>query len=266
MIAALIWDVDGTLAETERDGHRVAFNQAFDSMGLNWLWDEARYGELLRITGGRERLLHDMATRADAPAMSEERARLAAELHRRKNAFYADIVQAGGISLREGVAELIEEASTAGLRQGIATTTSRVNVQALLHRQLGSGWRSSFGAVVCGEDVSAKKPDPQVYHLALQGLGIGPLKAVALEDSPGGVEAARLAGVPVVVTRSAYFAADTVEGVLAVGPGLHTCHGWRPQCSGQRPVDAADAREDGRIALSQLQTWHRCMELVSHQA
>lgn len=269
MIAALIWDVDGTLAETERDGHRVAFNLAFQALGLAWNWDESRYGQLLRITGGRERLLHDMATRADAPALAEERARLVGELHRRKNAFYAEIVQSGGIALREGVGELIEEAACAGLRQGIATTTSRVNVQALLQRQLGAGWHSRFGAVVCGEDVAAKKPDPQVYHLALQGLGVRPLQSVALEDSPGGVEAARLAGVPVVVTRSAYFEGDTVEGVLAIGPGLHTLKGWRPEGGAHSPGAnsgaKAGAREDGRVTLSQLQAWHQRMELVSHQ-
>ena len=257
MIAALIWDVDGTMAETERDGHRVAFNRAFEALGLAWHWDEGHYGALLRITGGRERLLHDMALRGDAPVLAEERKRLASELHRRKNAFYADIVQEGNIPLREGVAELIEEAAAAGLRQGIATTTSRANVQALLQRHLGDHWRSRFGAVVCGEDVSAKKPDPQVYRLALHGLGLKPLQALALEDSPGGVEAARLADVPVVVTRSTYFPNDTVEGVLAIGPGLHIRQGWRPAMGA--------GRSDTRVTLVDLQGWHERMELVSHQ-
>jgi len=257
MMDALIWDVDGTMAETERDGHRVAFNQAFEAMGLAWRWDADRYGALLRITGGRERLLHDMAARGDAPALAEERIGLAAELHRRKNVFYAEIIEAGGIGLREGVGELIEEAASAGLRQGIATTTSRSNVQALLGRHLGAGWQTRFGAVLCGEDVSAKKPDPQVYRLALQTLGLSPLQAVALEDSPGGVAAARLAHVPVVVTRSAHFADDTVEGVLAVGPGLHTRQGWRPQ--------VGDSSGHGRIALDDLRQWHERMELISQQ-
>ena len=105
-LQALLWDVDGTLAESERDGHRVAFNLAFEACGVPWRWDEARYGELLRITGGRERLLHDMQTQSDAPTMAAERAALAAAIHQRKNQFYAELVRGGGIPLREGVVEL----------------------------------------------------------------------------------------------------------------------------------------------------------------
>jgi len=257
MISSLIWDVDGTMAETERDGHRVAFNRAFEALGLAWRWENVHYGELLRITGGRERLLHDMTSRGDAPAQAKERALLAGELHRLKNSFYAEIVSEGAVPLREGVPELIEEAAVAGLRQGIATTTSRSNVEALLNRQLGASWTALFGAVVCGEDVSAKKPDPQVYHLTLHALGVPSLQTVALEDSPQGVKAAQLAEVPVVVTRSFYFSSDTVESVLAVGPGLQSRKGWRP---GLR-----DDSLDGRVTLDHLRAWHDRMELVSHQ-
>lgn len=256
MIEALLWDVDGTLAETERDGHRVAFNRAFESMGLPWRWDVVRYGELLAVTGGRERLLCDMPSHPDAPALDAEREQLARELHRRKNGYYAEQVAAGLVPLRDGVAELIDEAAQRGLRQAITTTTSRANVQALLGRHLGRGWPARFVAVVCGEDVAAKKPDPEVFHRALQQLGIGPLEALALEDSPGGVAAARAADVPVVVTRSAYFAADAVEGVIAVGPGLHTRSGWRPH--------PADSAAPGRITLDDLADWHARMDLVSH--
>jgi phosphoglycolate phosphatase-like HAD superfamily hydrolase len=140
VIEALLWDVDGTLAESERDGHRVAFNRAFEALGLPWRWDAAHYGTLLRITGGRERLLADMTSRADAPQVAGEREALARELHRRKNGFYAELVGGGAIALREGVAELIDEAAARGVRQGIATTTSRVNVDALLRRQFGEHW------------------------------------------------------------------------------------------------------------------------------
>lgn len=228
MLQALLWDVDGTLAETERDGHRVAFNAAFKALGLPWHWDVTRYGELLRVTGGRERILADMATRSDAPALASERAELARELHGVKNRLYAALVDAGDIALREGVAELIDETAARGLRQGITTTTSRDNVHALLSRHLGAGWARHFAVVVCGEDVAAKKPDPEVYQRALRTLDLPPSQTLALEDSPGGVAAALAAGVPVVVTRSAYFATDTVEGALAVGPGLHTLEGWCP--------------------------------------
>lgn len=254
MLQALLWDVDGTLAESERDGHRVAFNQAFESMGLPWRWSEAHYGTLLRITGGRERILADMQAQSGAPALGDEREALARELHRRKNDAYAVIVREGAISLRPGVRELIEEALAAGLALGIATTTSRSNVNALLVRHFGGRWEQQFAAVVCGEDVAAKKPDPEVYLRALRALDLGALQTLAIEDSPGGVAAARAADVPVVVTRSAYFCDDTVEGAIAIGPGLHDRLGWVP---------ALPAAVSGRVRLEDLRYWHASMEHVS---
>lgn len=251
---ALLWDVDGTIAETERDGHRVAFNLAFEACGLPWRWDEAHYGKLLRITGGRERILHDMRDRSDAPP-PVERDRLAADLHAKKNAYYAELVATRAIPLRPGVAELMEESLRRGVRLGIATTTSRSNVDALLRVHFGADWRKRFAVVVCGEDVARKKPDPEVYRLALDALGIGALEAVAIEDSPGGVAAARAADVPVIVTRSAYFPNDTVEGAIAIGPGLHTRRGWVPA------LPAAEG--DGTVTLQDVAYWVGRMELVS---
>jgi HAD superfamily hydrolase (TIGR01509 family) len=260
MIRALLWDVDGTLAETERDGHRIAFNRAFEACGLAWRWDVERYGELLRVTGGRERLLHDMASRADAPALPDERQALAAQLHQRKNSYYAELVGQGGIALRPGVLELMNECRARGVRMGIATTTSRANVAALLAQQLGRDSLAWFDTVVCGEDVQRKKPDPEVYTLALRELGIGALEAIAIEDSPGGAAAAQQAGVPVVVTRSAYFAADSVEGAIAIGPGLHRRIGWVP-----RPDAGVSAEPPTRerIGLDDLIEWHARMDIVS---
>ncbi|MBK9136612.1 MAG: HAD-IA family hydrolase [Betaproteobacteria bacterium] len=260
MLQALIWDVDGTLVESERDGHLVAFNRAFEALALPWRWSEAHYGALLRITGGRERLLADLAQRDDAPALASEREALARELHRRKNAIYAELVRDGAVPLRAGVRELLEEAMVAGVKLAIATTTSRINVEALLKRHFdtpdaarGAG-RIRFDAVVCGEDVATKKPDPEVYRRALAALRLGPLDTLALEDSPGGVAAARGAEVPVLVTRSAYFAHDTVEGAVAIGPGLDDRQGWTPPV---RPPG------EGRVTLADLRHWHACMEHVS---
>jgi HAD superfamily hydrolase (TIGR01509 family) len=227
-LQALLWDVDGTLAETERDGHRVAFNRAFEDLGVPWRWDEARYGELLRVSGGRERLLADMAQRTDGPDHASEREHLAAELHALKNRHYAEIVTTAQLPLRPGVRALIDEVAAAGVRQAITTTTSRSNVDALLRVHLGAGWQHHFAAVVCGEDVRHKKPDPEVFVQALRQLDLSPLQVLALEDSPGGVTAARAAGVPVVVTRSYYFADAPVEDAIAIGPGLHTRQGWQP--------------------------------------
>lgn len=243
---ALLWDVDGTLAETERDGHRVAFNEAFAALGLPWRWDEAHYGELLRVAGGRERLLHDMAGRADAPPERERREALAAELHAIKNRRYAAIVAEGRIPLRDGVPALMAEARAAGIAQAIVTTTSRANVEALLAEHLGARWAEDFAACVCAEDAPVKKPAPDAHRLALQRLGLAPPAALALEDSPAGVAAARAAGVAVVATRSAFFANDPLPGALAVGPGLHMRQGWAPALDGAT----------GGVTLADLRAWH----------
>lgn len=246
MLQALLWDVDGTLAETERDGHRVAFNRAFQALGLPWHWDEARYGELLRVTGGRERILADMTTRADAPVVPTQRDTLARQLHRLKNEYYIAAVESGAIALRPGVRTIVEAAAERGWRQAIATTTSRVNVEALLSRHFGAGWQRAFTAVVCGEDVAQKKPAPEVYRRALDALRLKPQQTLAIEDSSAGAAAAFAAEVRVVVTRSAYFDADTFDGAVAVGPGLHTRRGWLPALPGH----------EGPVSLDDLACWH----------
>ena len=185
-LRAILWDVDGTLAETEREGHRVAFNEAFAELGLPWRWDVAHYGELLKVAGGRERLLHDMTARPDAPASPEARVELAGRVHQRKTVAYTAMVRAGRIPLRPGVRAVLEECRSAGLRLGIATTTTRANVEALLEATLGAGW---FEVMVTGEDTARKKPDPAVYRQALAALRLAPGEALAVEDSPDGVRA-----------------------------------------------------------------------------
>jgi HAD superfamily hydrolase (TIGR01509 family) len=211
-LRALLWDVDGTVAETERDGHRVAFNQAFEQLGLNWHWSVPRYGELLQVMGARERLLHDMDTHADAPATAPERDALVLELRRRKNLAYADLVALGGITPRPGVCRLVDECRAAGVALAVVTTSSRSNVDALFARIWGAGWQRVFSTLVCAEDAPVKKPDPQAYLLALQRLDMTAHEVFALEDSPGGLQAARAAGIACGVTRSLYFADAVFEG------------------------------------------------------
>jgi HAD superfamily hydrolase (TIGR01509 family) len=247
MIAALLWDVDGTLAETERDGHRVAFDEAFAAMGLPWRWDVAHYAGLLRVAGGFERLMADMALRPDAPADRGEREALARALHRHKNEAYARLVAAGVIALRPGVRALIDEAAARGVRQAVVTTTSRSNLTSLLAHTLGPQVTRCFTVMICGEDVAAKKPHPEAYQVALQRLGCRAAQTLAIEDAPAGVAAAAAAGVPVVVTRSVYFAEDPVDAALAVGPGLHTRCGWTPST-----LDP----DAGRLTFDDLQRWH----------
>ena len=224
MLRALIWDVDGTLAETEEQGHRIAFNEAFAEAGLPWHWDPAAYRDLLAITGGKERLRAwwqrvDPAGAA-APGVTERIAGLHADKTRR----YVARVAAGQIGLRPGVRRLLQQARAAGLRQAIATTTTPDNVDALL----AATWCTTDGApegrlfdcVGAGDVVARKKPAPDVYRWVLQRLGLRADECLAIEDSAPGVAAAQAAGLPVLVTRSAYTAADALPPVLADLDGL----------------------------------------------
>ena len=248
MIKSILWDVDGTLAETERDGHLKAFNQAFEALGLPWRWSEQRYGELLAVAGGRERLLHDMQSQRPALNDPQERQALAERVHHLKNELYARIVAGGELPLREGVRELLDDCERARVRLGIVTTTSRSNVEVLLKTHLGRDWESKFATVVCAEEAPRKKPHPQAYLLALDALKLRPHEAVALEDAPAGIAAAQAAGVPVIVTRSHFFAKPKSERALAAGPSLGRIAGWLP---------AADERAT-RIDLGQILRWHAC--------
>lgn len=243
MLEALLWDVDGTLAETERDGHRVAFNEAFAEHGLPWRWSESEYGRLLEVSGGRERLLHDLAGRG---VEEPRRAALAASLHEAKNRAYGRLVAAGGIGLRPGVRPLLEGALAAGLRLAIVTTTSGVNVAALLATALGTNWRERFAAVIAAEQAPRKKPDPEAYRLALEALGLAPGSTLAIEDAPAGLRAAASAGVPVILQRSYYFPEAPDQGTLAAGPSLGDTAGWRA------PVRPAP----GPVTLELLRAWH----------
>jgi HAD superfamily hydrolase (TIGR01509 family) len=248
MIRALLWDVDGTLAETERHGHLSAFNLAFAEAGVPWRWSAERYGELLRVAGGRERLMFDMQGQDAAPRSAAARTALAAELHRLKSRHYETIVATGALPLRAGVRELLEDCRRAAVSLGVVTTTSRGNVAALLGRHLGSRWREQFAALVCAEDAPCKKPDPQAYQVALAQLALKGEEAVAVEDSPAGVAAAGGAGVAVVVTRSHYFP-DTPAGagVLACGASLAEPHGWSPA-----PTSGAV-----RVSLEEIERWRQ---------
>ena len=208
---ALIFDVDGTLAETE-EVHRRAFNEAFAEADLPWYWDRATYGRLLRIAGGKERI-RAFDQRSVVPLLSYADI---AGLHRIKTARYAELIASGGCPLRPGVEALIEGARRRGQRLAIATTTSHGNIDALLSVALGREWAALFEAIVAGDDVPRKKPAPDVYIEVLARLGLAPLDCIAVEDSGNGLAAASRAGIPVVITRSAYFGDDDWTGALLV--------------------------------------------------
>ncbi len=212
-LRALIFDVDGTLAETE-ELHRVAFNAAFREAGIDRVWDEEQYRVLLQTTGGRHRILRDFADNG-APVGADVEA-LAAALHAGKNRHYALAVASGVLKLRSGVSRLIREARNDGLRVAIATTTGRANLVALLAAVATELPAQAFDVVVTGDDVVHLKPDPEVYHQALLQLHCTPDETLAFEDSRNGLDAARAAGIPTIVTPSLYTGDQTFPGATAI--------------------------------------------------
>lgn len=210
--AALIFDVDGTLAETE-ELHRQAFNHAFTGHDLDWQWDRAVYKQLLRVTGGKERMRAYHERLRMAPPLSDADI---AELHRVKTAHYAELVETGRCPLRPGVTELLAAAKSRGQRLAIATTTSHGNIEALLSQALGTNWAAQFDAIVAGDDVRHKKPAPDVYLETLARLKLGAADCVAIEDSANGLISASRAGIPVLIARSMFFADDDFSAARCV--------------------------------------------------
>jgi HAD superfamily hydrolase (TIGR01509 family) len=212
VLEALIFDVDGTLAETE-ELHRAAFNAAFTEAGLGWHWTQADYHGLLKTTGGKERIAAFMAqtgaSGVDIPA-----------LHRAKTAQYTAMMARGGLALRPGVADLIHRARSAGVRLAIATTTSRPNVDALCAACFGQPSGAVFEVIACGDEVAAKKPAPDVFVLALHRLGLPARACLALEDSRNGLRSALAAGLCTIVTPSAYTADEDFTGAWQLRPNL----------------------------------------------
>jgi HAD superfamily hydrolase (TIGR01509 family) len=210
---ALIFDVDGTLAETE-EVHRQAFNEAFAQVGIDWCWGRVIYKELLRVAGGKERIRAFDRMRAKKRLLSDSDI---AELHRIKTTRYVEIVAGGGCPLRPGVEALLDQAVGRGQRLAIATTTSRANIDALLSVVLGENWADRFDAIVAGDEVAHKKPAPDVYEAVLMRLGMSSSECVAIEDSHNGLVAASLVGIPVLITRSFYFRdEDFGDALLAI--------------------------------------------------
>jgi HAD superfamily hydrolase (TIGR01509 family) len=219
-LQALIFDVDGTLADTERDGHRPAFNAAFAEFGLPWHWDEALYGDLLQVAGGKERLRHYAEVHDPAFLAKPDIDDVIRTLHATKTRHYLAILARGEIQLRPGVAKLIAEARADGLRLAIATTTTAENVSSLLDASLAAGAGSWFDVVGAGDVVPAKKPAPDIYLWVLERLRLPAAACVAIEDSAVGLHAALAAGLPTLVTENEYTRGQNFSGALAVLPDL----------------------------------------------
>ncbi len=213
-LAAAIFDVDGTLVDSERDGHRVAFNLAFEEFDLPYRWDVEEYGELLRITGGQRRIDHYLA---DQGVDEEERNRLAPALHARKTEILNELVEQGRVEVRPGAARLLDELAQADVSLAVATTGSRGWVERLLKRLLPD---VSFGVIVTGDDVSERKPDPEAFTIALERLGKPAEEVVVVEDSDNGVEAAVAAGLACAAVVNGYTRDQELEGAGLVLDGF----------------------------------------------
>jgi HAD superfamily hydrolase (TIGR01509 family) len=208
-LLALIFDVDGTLAETE-ELHRRAFNDAFAAAGLSWSWDQPLYAKLLEVTGGKERIAHFISSHAATPVLDTA---AIAGLHADKTRRYAALVDQGDIALRPGIGELLKDAAAYGVRLAIATTTSLPNVEALLRATLSS---NPFEVIAAGDEVKAKKPAPDIYQLALKRLGLPAENCVAIEDTLNGLRSAQTAGLSCIITPSVYGGTGPFPGALHV--------------------------------------------------
>lgn len=216
ILKALLFDVDGTLADTERDGHRPAFNMAFQAAGLDWNWDEALYGDLLAVTGGKERIRYYLEKFNTDFVKPDDYDDFVKGLHQSKTDFYTQLMEEGRIPLRSGVERLIAEARTEGMRMAVVTTTTPANVTALLVNTLGPDSESWFEVIAAGDIVPAKKPAPDIYLWALEQMNLTADDAIAFEDSFNGFKSSQGANLKTIITINEYTKEDDFTGAELV--------------------------------------------------
>ena len=203
-LKALLFDVDGTLSDTERDGHRVAFNQAFNEYNLDWNWSIDTYGELLAVTGGKERMKFFSEKYLNPDALPDNLDRLIPELHQAKTRHYTELLAGGAIPLRPGVERLINEARQRGFRMAIVTTTTPENVTALLTHTLGVESIEWFEVIAAGDIVPAKKPAADIYTYAMEAMKLTADECIAFEDSENGIKSSTGANLATIITINDY--------------------------------------------------------------
>ena len=215
-LKALLFDVDGTLADTERNGHRVAFNKAFQEANLDWDWTVELYGKLLTVTGGKERICYHVENYLQGEKPIGDLYEFAAALHQRKTHFYLEMLQNGEIPLRVGAERLINEARAAGYRLAIVTTTTPANVSYLLTATLGKESIDWFEVIAAGDIVPAKKPAPDIYQYAMDKMQLSAAECMAFEDSDNGVRSSVGAKLKTLVTVNAYTQTQDFSGAVLV--------------------------------------------------
>ncbi len=201
-LKAIFWDQDGVIIDTEKDGHRVAFNNMFKEFGHDFEWDVDTYGELLKISGGKERMRHYFTEKGILlEGIPEKDNELLLTLHKKKTAIFVEMIESRILPLRAGVKRIMKEAMEAGLRLGVCTTANERSANAIAKGMLGD---INFEFVLAGDVVSKKKPDPEIYLLALERTGLSPDECVVIEDSHNGILAAKAAGLRTVATTNIY--------------------------------------------------------------
>ena len=255
-MTALIFDCDGVLADTERDGHRPAFNQTFREFGLPIEWSEEEYGRKLQIAGGKERMASELtpefARSNGLPEDPEGRAAELAKWHKRKTEIYTDMVAAGRLPTRPGIRRIIGEAQDAGWQLAVASTSAEPSVRAILEQAVGPERAGRFDVLLAGDVVPKKKPAPDIYLLALERLGVPAAGTLVVEDSRNGLLAANAAGLRCVMTVNGYTEEEDNSEAILVVTSLGDPGGERTRVVANRGA----ARPADYISLADLE---RCL-------
>ena len=208
-IKAVFFDQDGVIIDTERDGHRVSFNMTFKEFGFTDEWSVDYYHELLQIAGGKERMKHHWRTKGfSRPLTEDEIDALVKEMHKRKTALFVELIETGKLPLRPGIHRFMKELMEAGVKIGVCTTSNEQAAKAITEKILTD---IDFEIVLAGDVVRNKKPDPEIYNLALTKLGVNPGECFVVEDSKNGLKASKAAGLKTIVTTNGYTEKEDVD-------------------------------------------------------
>ena len=248
-IKAVFFDQDGVIIDTERDGHRVSFNMTFKEFGFTDEWSVEYYHELLQVAGGKERMKHHSRTKGfSKPVPEDELDELVKAMHKRKTALFVELIETGQLPLRPGVHRMMKEAMEAGLKIAVCTTSNEKAATAVKENMLSD---IKFDIVLAGDVVSKKKPDPEIYNLALSKLGLQPNEVVVFEDSRNGVLAAKAAGLNIVVTTNGYTEKEDLSDGDIIVSSLGDSDGEKGEL--RRGGEGIDY--DGVLHLDQLTTY-----------